>query len=106
MPVRNVYLLMAVIGAVAPYWFFIDFFRTEGLNLVFFLQATYANGAAGGAMTDLVLSSVVFWIFMARQKDGPRAWPFILINLGIGLSCALPAYLWVVSKEPKTLRAS
>ena len=41
--------------------------------------------------------ALVFWIFMiARSTDGkgPKPFWFIIINLTIGLSCALPAYLY------------
>jgi hypothetical protein len=34
----------------------------------------------------------------ATRTQGPSPWPFIAINLLIGLSCALPAYLYVRSR--------
>jgi len=35
----------------------------------------------------------VFWIYMIANKT-PQVWLYILINLSIGLSCALPFYLY------------
>ena len=90
---RAYYLIAAVIGAVVPYVFFLDFFATEGLVLPAFVGALFVNGAAGGFAADLVISSAVFWAYMLADRDGPKAWPFIVVNLLVGLSCALPAYL-------------
>ena len=100
MTLRNIYLILAIAGAVAPFIFFIDFGLTHGLDLIGFLNALFANGASGGFTVDLLISSVVFWLFMANRAGGPKPHLFILLNLTIGLSCALPAYLWVASGPP------
>jgi hypothetical protein len=87
---------MAVLGAVVPYWFLISFFRTEGIGPSF-LGAIFANGAATGFTIDLILSSVVFWIFLFREAKRTgvrRPWIYVAVNLTIGLSCALPLFLW------------
>lgn len=94
---RPFYLAAAVVGAVVPYVFFVDFFVAEGVELLSFVAALFANGAAGGFAADVLISSAVFWGFMLSDRDGPKAWPFILVNLTIGLSCALPAYLAIRS---------
>jgi len=91
-----VYLILAVVGAVAPYVFFLRFFAAEGLTGNF-VSALYVNGAAGGFATDLLVSSLVFWIFLfaeAKRLGIPRSWLFVLVNLVIGLSCAFPLFLW------------
>lgn len=97
---KNLYLLLAIAGAIVPYLFFIQFFAAQGLNLFAFVAALFANGAAGGFTADLLISSLVFWLFMfGRQDRGPRPWLFIALNLTIGLSCALPAYLWASTRD-------
>ena len=91
-----IYLTLAVIGAVAPYVFFTQFFAAEGLGGNF-VGALFVNGAAGGFAADLLLSSLVFWIFLfpeARRVGVGKPWLFVVINLLIGLSCALPLFLW------------
>lgn len=90
------YLLLAITGAIIPYIFFIDFVAAEGPGLSNFLAALFVNGAAGGATADLLVSSAVFWIYLFATGT-PRAWIYILLNLVIGLSCALPA--WLYAKE-------
>lgn len=91
---KNIYLGLSILGGIVPYIFFIDFFGSEGIALGSFVAALFENGAAGGFTADLLITSFVFWIFMWSRKT-PRLWAYILINLTIGLSCALPAYLYV-----------
>lgn len=94
---KKLYLLLAVGGAVVPYIFFIQHFADAGLGLADFLAALFVNGAAGGFTADLLIASLVFWIFMFQRRandTAPKPFWFIIINLTIGLSCALPAYLY------------
>ena len=95
---KNVYLLAAITGAVIPYIFFIDFFLTEGILVTSFLAGIFANGAAGGFAADIVISSAVFWTYLLSKKES-NTWIYITLNLTIGLSCALPAYLYVKAKQ-------
>ena len=95
MNLKTTYLILAFLGAIIPIAFFMSFFVAQGVDLVTFIEALFVNGAAGGFTADLLISSFVFWIYMfSNQAQGPKPWAFIAINLCIGLSCALPAYLW------------
>jgi Terpene cyclase DEP1 len=94
---RTFYLLAAVLGAAIPAYFFLQFIQLHGLDLPKFIVSLFVNGAAGGITADLLISSFVFWAYMFQQMRAGVAikpWLFIAINLGIGLSCALPAYLY------------
>lgn len=93
---KTTYLLLAIAGAILPYVFFIDFFVAEGMALPTFLSALFVNGAAGGATADLLVSSAVFWVYLLAS-GAQRTWLYILVNLAIGLSCALP--LWLFMRE-------
>lgn len=95
----TVYLVLAVLGAVIPVAFFISFALAEGVSLIAFVMALFVNGAAGGFTADLLISSFVFWVYMFSKNDGPKPLVFILLNCCIGLSCALPAYLWMTEKK-------
>ena len=102
---KKLYLVLAIVGAVLPYAFFIQHFSSEGLGLPAFVAAVFANPAAGGFTADLLFTSMVFWIFMfhqQRRKKGPRPTLFIVLNLLIGLSCALPAYLYARERKDVT----
>ena len=94
---KNVYLFAAIAGTIIPYAFFVDFFMTEGIDPFAFISGVFANGAAGGFAADILISSAVFWGYLISKKES-RAWVYILLNLTIGLSCALPVYLYVQAK--------
>ncbi len=100
------YLVLAIVGAALPYGFFIQHFSNEGVSLSGFVAATFANAAAGGFTTDLLVTSAVFWVFMVHRRKrgkGPNPILFIVLNLFIGLSCAFPAYLY--ARERKEVAA-
>lgn len=99
---RTLYLAFAIAGAVIPFYFFSQFFSTQGVALPNFIAALFANGAAGGFSADLLITSAVFWVFMFKQQQrgkGPNPIPYILVNLLIGLSCALPGYLYLRERQ-------
>jgi len=98
---KKLYLLLTVMGAIVPYFFFFQFIQAEGINISAFVSALFVNGAAGGFTADVLLSSFIFWLFMFKQvkeSNGPKPYLFIILNLAIGLSCALPAYLYAREK--------
>ena len=98
---KKLYLIAAVVGAIVPYIFFFKFIQLNGVDVPGFISALFVNGAAGGFSADLLISSFVFWVFMFQQQQGsgPKPWVFIILNLSIGLSCALPAYLYAREKK-------
>ena len=95
---KNVYLVLAIVGAVIPMVFFSIFFAESGFALPDFVSALFVNGAAGGFTADLLITSLVFWIYLFSRTDGPKPWLFVVLNLTIGLSCALPAYLYATHR--------
>lgn len=93
---KRAYLILAIVGAILPYVFFTQFFSIEGVSLSGFIAPLFANGVVRGFTADLIFTSLVFWVFMFTRRSrgkGPHPLLFIILNLTIGLSCALPAYL-------------
>ncbi len=64
---KKLYLLLAIIGAIVPYFFFFQFIQSEGLSIPAFISALFVNGAGGGFSADLLLTSFVFWLLMFQQ---------------------------------------
>ena len=94
---KNLYLLLAIVGGVVPFIFFFQHFATEGVFLYPFVEAAFGNSVASGIGTELLMTSFVFWLAMFHQQKagkGPSPVPFIVLNLLVGLSCAFPAYLY------------
>lgn len=67
-----------------------------------FISQLFATPAAGGFTADLLITSLTFWVWSyheARARGMRRWWAYIAVNLVVGLSCALPAFLYVRARE-------
>lgn len=94
---RIFYLIMMIAGTLGPWYFFSGFIAENGAGLAGFLGAMYVNGAAAGGVTDLFLSAAVFlvWSFVDAKREGVSGWWMTIpAVLAVGLSLALPLYLW------------
>src|SRR6266508_2303222 len=94
---KNVYLVLAVMGLVAPYWFFFNFLNTNGLNISLLVQQLFANNISTFFAVDLVISILVFWSFMfieASKLQMKNSWLYLLASLVIGLYFGLPLFLY------------
>jgi len=95
---KQFYLLMAVLGTLIPWAFFASFISAEGLDIPLFIESLFVNGAAGGFSADVLLSIVVFWVWSyydAQERDIKRWWLMIPAGFSVGLSLALPLYLYL-----------
>lgn len=94
---KKVYLALTVLGTVAPYVFFAPYMMQNGVALSDFVRLLFANLPASGFTVDLLIASEVFWIwswFESRTHSIRHWWLFVVLNLTIGLSCALPLFLY------------
>lgn len=97
-PLKPLYLLLAIAGAIAP-WFWLIQDPTALLSPTLFLQRAFANNIAAALTTDLLISVVAFfccvWSEQKRLKVS-QSWLLLYVGLtfGIGLSCALPFFLY------------
>ncbi|MGD1922227.1 MAG: DUF2834 domain-containing protein [Pleurocapsa sp.] len=100
-----VYLILCILGFALPYSQLIPFFAEHGLDLSLFWSQLFANKISTDFAFDLLVSSLVFCIFV--YKEGTRLnlkylWLYIVFNLVIGLSFALPLFLWTRSNHLET----
>jgi len=94
---KNVYLVLAFFGAVLPYSFFARFLTSGDTTLGAFVSQLFVTPPASGFTTDLLITSLVFWIWSygeARSRGMGNWWAYVAVNLIVGLSCALPAFLY------------
>ena len=91
------YLIAAIVGAIAPYATFFGYLATvPGSSGA--LSLAWGNPIAAATLTDFTISCLVFWPFLIAEsrKLGIRHWWFFIAsNMLIGLSFALPAFLYV-----------
>jgi hypothetical protein len=92
------YLLAFLVGTFVPLYFVYGFIQESGgVNLPLFIAQLFENKASSTFSADLLICSFIFWVFMAydkRSKNLPGIFYFIVLNLTIGLSSALPLYLY------------
>jgi hypothetical protein len=97
---KNTYLWMSVVGTVVPLVLFAEHFASAGPGWGDLVHAMFANAAASGIAADVVISSLVFWVMVRLQgPQGPSPWPFLFLNCVVGLSCAMPAYLYACARR-------
>jgi hypothetical protein len=95
---KTLYLLLAIVGLVLPYYFLAAFLVEHGLDLALLVQQLFANRISTFFAVDLIISSAVFWVFVYQEsarRQVPHAWVFVATNLLVGLSFALPLFLYV-----------
>ena len=104
---RNIFLAAAVVNLVIALSIMFGFCATHGLNLGLFGAQAFLTHGGALAWADVLGASFVFWGIMqldARGRGVKHLWIFMLVNLFIGLSVALPAY-WFVREGQKQLPA-
>jgi len=96
---KTLYLLLCVAGLALPYWQFVPWVAENGLNLRLMLQQLFANRISGFFGMDVLVSALVLIIFMgaesARVKLRRGRWLPALALLSVGVSLALPLYLYL-----------
>ena len=94
---KTLYLIAAVLGTVLPVSQLIPFLQTHGLDLKLFFGFLFANHVSGFFGMDVIVSSVVLWLFVfseGRRLGMKRLWLYVLCNVAVGVSLALPLFLF------------
>lgn len=98
------YLLCAVLGTVLPLSQFLPFLAQNGLDLQLFFRQLFQNNISAFFGLDVIVSSVVLWLFVfseGRRRGMKNLWMYVACNLMVGVSLALPLFLF--SRERKLL---
>ncbi len=94
---RVFYLVAAIIGAIVPYATYFGYLATvPGSSSA--LSLAWGNPIAAATLADFTVSCLVFWPFVfteSRRFAILHWWLFVVANILIGLSFALPAFLYV-----------
>jgi hypothetical protein len=102
---KNVFLALAVIGLLVPYYFLFQFLRANGFAVALLVPQVFANSASTAFTMDLMISIVAFWIYMFAETNKLRmrnSWVYLLASLLIGLSFALPLFLYFRERKLET----
>ncbi len=96
--VRRLYLVLCIAGTILPCWQFLPFVRDHGLDLPLFIDQLFANPVSGFFGMDVIVSSVVLWVFVfseGRRIGAKHQWAPIAANLLVGVSLGLPLFLYL-----------
>lgn len=92
------YFILCVAGTILPYSQMFPFLREHGLDTSLFVQQLFANRVSGFFGLDVVVSSLVLWIFVYSEGMRLRMrhlWIYIAANLLVGVSLGLPLFLLI-----------
>ena len=99
---KKIYLALCILGTILPLWFFIPYVASHGVaNLV---ADSFANGAAATFTADVLVSSLVLWVFIYHETRTRRVrlwWLAILGNVFVGVSLGLPLFLLLREVSPR-----
>ena len=104
---KSIYLFLTVIGLFLPYYFLIVFVRENGFDIPLMIQQLFANPISTFFAVDLIVSIIVFWIYLyseAARLKMKNWWLYVLASLTVGLSFALPLFLYVRESHQTTDR--
>ena len=81
---RRLYLLLAVIGLVLPYYFFVSFLTENGLNPRLFFGQLFASNISSFFAVDVIITAIVFLAFSYQWAEAATSRTVNLTNNGIG----------------------
>lgn len=96
---KRFYAVATVIGTVIPYFYFYQHLSNSEISLVPIINAIFATYASSGFVADLLISSFIFWIYIYKKVNSKLFFTIVGLNLVIGLSAALPYYLYKTHRE-------
>ena len=102
---KNIFLILAIVGFLAPYFFFVQVPPASALDLPALIQPLFANNLMKGVGMDLTVSVIAFWTFVfveanRLQMKAPSV--YLLATLLVGLSFALPLFLYFREQKLET----
>jgi len=97
MKLKYLYLLLVVMGLILPMSQFFNFLQKYGWDIRYMLDLVVANSISRFFLLDLIIASLVFFVFVIVEANRIKMkfiWIYILATLCIGLSFALPLFMF------------
>ncbi|MEX2519681.1 MAG: DUF2834 domain-containing protein [Paracoccaceae bacterium] len=95
---RHAFLLLAVLGAVVPMYYFLSWLGAHGYDLGAMVEAWNVNDASTGLVWDLTISAVALTVFVLWETVSNRRWINLIAipaSICVGVSFGFPLYLWL-----------
>jgi len=95
---RLIFLALAIWGAVHPMYYFVQWFQTNGWDIMAMVDAWHVNAATSGLVWDLTIAAVTLTVWIIAEVSVRRNWAALIAipaTFCIGVSCGLPLYLYL-----------
>ena len=95
--IKYLYLVLALAGTIIPLYYFYLFIAKNGFDITLCLQQMFDTPISSLLSWDLIISTLVLITFIiteGRRQKMKYTWIYIILNLGVGVSLALPAFLY------------
>ena len=94
---QYVYLALFIIGTIVPYIAFVPWVIDHRLDISRLVEELFANRISAFFGLDVIVSTIVFWVFITWEgkRVGVPLCPPIIASLTIGVSSALPLFLFL-----------
>jgi len=107
MKLKHVYLILAILGILIPYWAYFPYFMEYGFDLVDFIKQAYANPINAFLSWDLVVAAFVVLTFIIAEgkKLGMKYfWVTILCMIFIGTAFGFPLFMYLRENKLEILK--
>jgi hypothetical protein len=97
-PLRMIYLALAVWGAIHPMFYFVQWFTSNGFDIMGMVDAWHINAATSGLVWDLTIALIALTVWIVAEVAVRRNWIALIAipaTICIGVSCGLPLYLFL-----------
>ena len=101
-PLRLVFLALAIWGTIHPMYYFISWFQEFGWSIAAMAKAWNVSDATSGLVWDLTIAAVTLtvWVIVeSLQRRDFLALIAVPATFCIGVSCGLPLYLFLRSRQ-------
>lgn len=91
------YLIVAILGTVLPLSYLLPFLAANGLDLRLFFSQLFQNNISALFGVDVIVSALALWIFVfseGRRRRMKHLWIYLFCTLLVGVSLALPLFLF------------
>src|SRR5882672_5730180 len=91
------YLVAAILGTILPLSQFVPFLAAHGFDMPLFFRQLFENSVSAFFGMDDIVSSLVLWLFAfsdGRRRGMRNLWLYVVCNLAVGVSLALPFFLF------------
>jgi len=104
-----IYGVLAVAGALLPWYFNMQLVLGPGFTLPGFLAGVFANPASSSIGVDILVGATAFTLWMVREARllGMRHWwVYIAITLFVAFACACPLFLLMRERRLRAMAAA